>query len=327
MIFKISKEITNKDILELVPEENLYSFYFEQNIKPNKLYNCCFHEDKTPSLGFYKSSTGKQLLYKCFSCGATGNIFEFVKQKFNLNYRESVNKIKEDFFRKDIGINTFSNKKTQYEILPTYKKTEIYPKFRNWLKIDFDYWNQYHIPLELLIKYDINPCSTVYVKNNKGYYQYALHKNNNPIYHYNVDGSSKIYRPLSTNKKGKWLQNCSNFDIQGLKQIPFNNDLLFITSSLKDILVLNLLGYAAIAPHGEGVLIPDKIMDYLFATNKEIILWYDNDEVGLTYSKQHSKYYGINYILIPNEYKEKDPSDFVKEYGLDNLNLLINSII
>src|SRR5690606_21303742 len=100
---------------------------------------------------------------------------------------------------------------------------------------------------------------------------------------------------------------------------------LFITSSLKDVMVLNVLGEWAIAPHGEGILIPDKIIDYLFATWEEIIIFYDNDEAGVNYAKAHSNYYNIKSISIP--YKEyKDPSDFVQDYGIERGKDLIKEL-
>lgn len=326
--FSILKNNKAEDVLNIISEQDVYSFYLEEEIKPQKLHKCCFHEDDTPSLGFYKST--KYLNYKCFGCGASGNIFEFVKNKFNISYNESIERIRRDL----IGSPTTSISRTSEmgRQIPGNRsfydfKTEIYPTFKNFTKVDYDYWNQYYISLELLSKYKVNACSVVYYRNSIKYDMYAKYSNSNPIYHYNIDGSSKIYRPLNSNKTGKWFQNCSSWDIQGLEQIPYNNDIVFITSSLKDCMVLNVLGYAAIAPHGEGVRLPHKILDYVFATNKWVILFYDNDEAGIKYSKAHSEEYGIPYITIPNEYKGKDISDFVKFYNLNQGKILIDSLI
>ena len=38
---------------------------------------CPFHNDKNPSMSI---STSKQI-YKCFSCGATGNVFNFIDNR------------------------------------------------------------------------------------------------------------------------------------------------------------------------------------------------------------------------------------------------------
>src|SRR5690606_2377790 len=75
----------------------IYSYYLNIPVIPDKLVKCCFHEDRTPSLGFYRSKSSKYLLYRCFGCGARGNVFEFIKQKFNLDYGQTIDKIRKDF--------------------------------------------------------------------------------------------------------------------------------------------------------------------------------------------------------------------------------------
>lgn len=325
-----------ENILDYVSEEDIYSYYLNNNIKANKLYKCCFHDDNTPSLGFYKSKSGK-LYYNCFGCGEKGSPIEFVKKLFNLDYGETINKIREDFNIKNMGrlsralsdycYSGFNKNGTQFFSRNVQKRTEITPIFRNFRGLDYDYWNQYCIPLELLIYFEITPCNSVYVKSKDNeLYQFAVHTDSNPIYHYNVDGSSKIYRPLNPSKKGKWLQNSDSWCIQGLKQLPPENDIVFITSSLKDVMVLNLLGYSAIAPHGEGILIPNKIFDYVCAVSNEVILFYNNDDVGIYYSEQHSNYYNIKSITLPVEFP-KDPSDLIHQYGLKYSKTLIDSLI
>lgn len=47
---------------------------------------CPFHEDHSPSMSV---SEGKQI-YKCFSCGAAGNVFTFVKEYENVSFLEAV---------------------------------------------------------------------------------------------------------------------------------------------------------------------------------------------------------------------------------------------
>lgn len=47
---------------------------------------CPFHEDHSPSM----SVSEEKQIYKCFSCGATGNVFTFVENYLNLSFAESV---------------------------------------------------------------------------------------------------------------------------------------------------------------------------------------------------------------------------------------------
>jgi 5S rRNA maturation endonuclease (ribonuclease M5) len=123
---------------------------------------------------------------------------------------------------------------------------------------------------------------------------------------------------LSTTKKT---------DIQGMKQLPKKGKLLIITSSMKDLLVLKLFSYNAIALGGEGNDIPDKILDYLYACFDEIIIFYDNDKPGLMYGEIMAKRLGTRFIYIPVEFKEKDISDFREVHGEDKTRDLLKKLI
>ncbi len=50
---------------------------------------CPFHDDNNPSM----SVSAEKGIYKCFSCGATGNVFKFVQDFEKISFREAVGKI------------------------------------------------------------------------------------------------------------------------------------------------------------------------------------------------------------------------------------------
>ena len=50
---------------------------------------CPFHNEKTGS--FHVNQ--KKQIYKCFSCGAGGNVFKFVSDYENISYIEAVSKV------------------------------------------------------------------------------------------------------------------------------------------------------------------------------------------------------------------------------------------
>ena len=54
---------------------------------------CPFHNEKTPS---FVVSEPKQI-FTCFGCGATGDVIEFVQRYYNLDFRESVEKLAEEY--------------------------------------------------------------------------------------------------------------------------------------------------------------------------------------------------------------------------------------
>ncbi|MBL8812549.1 MAG: hypothetical protein JNM43_20465 [Planctomycetaceae bacterium] len=51
---------------------------------------CPFHADHDPSLAFYLPSGKKNWRYKCFACGASGDVFDLVKEIRKCTFREAV---------------------------------------------------------------------------------------------------------------------------------------------------------------------------------------------------------------------------------------------
>jgi DNA primase len=298
-----------KDILDKLSDLDIYEKYLGQSINLNKLYKCINpnHKDTNPSMGFYQS--GQNINFKCFGCGCNGNQINFIKTYYNCEFKEAINYLKKDF-KLDSIITT-----KRSDILTEKRYSEIIPTYRNWKLIDFEYWNQFGITLEQCLDYNIHPCKQVNYINKLGEYKlWAEHSNSNPIYCYEISAKYECYRPYNQ-KKGKWLANTTNFDIRGLEQLKDSN-LLIITSSLKDVMVLANFGYTAISCGGEGKYIPEKVIDYLYSKYDNIIIFYDNDEQGLNYGEIQASNVGCDYRFIPIIFQNtKDISDFYKKWS------------
>ena len=65
---------------------------------------CPFHEDKKPSL----SLSPEKGIYKCFSCGASGDLFKFVQEFEKISFREVVEKLAQE-----LGIEIISREKQE----------------------------------------------------------------------------------------------------------------------------------------------------------------------------------------------------------------------
>ena len=59
---------------------------------------CPFHEEKTPSFTVYASS------FHCFGCGVHGDIIEFVKQYYQLDFVEALEKLTGEKIKKETPI-------------------------------------------------------------------------------------------------------------------------------------------------------------------------------------------------------------------------------
>ncbi len=54
------------------------------------LYRCPFHEDHTPSMGVKNSDDKFPAFYKCFSCGASGDVFSYLTKKRGLTFADAI---------------------------------------------------------------------------------------------------------------------------------------------------------------------------------------------------------------------------------------------
>jgi DNA primase len=153
-------------------------------------------------------------------------------------------------------------------------------------------------------------------------------KNNR--YAYQVFDKFQIYSPKA-NRKNKFRNSTTIFDIHGLEQLPKYGRLLIITKSKKDVMVLDRLGYNAIAPCGENTPIPSSIIQNLKERFNKIIILYDNDEPGMNGAKKLANEYNLEYIYIPIDYntmfKIKDISDYIKNYKITKTRELLKKLI
>ena len=74
---------------------------------------CPFHNEKTPS---FVVSESKQY-YTCFGCGASGDVIEFVKRYYNLDFGEAVEKLAKDHgITLEHSASYDDNRKEYYEV-------------------------------------------------------------------------------------------------------------------------------------------------------------------------------------------------------------------
>ena len=85
MAFISQKEIN--DIRNTASIVDIISSYIPLTQKGKNYFGVCpFHEDHSPSM----SVSDEKQIYKCFSCGATGNVFTFIENYLNISFGEAV---------------------------------------------------------------------------------------------------------------------------------------------------------------------------------------------------------------------------------------------
>jgi len=304
---KKKEPLTLDYILSKVNEYDIYASYIGQ-FKPGLIYNSPFRKDTNPSFGVFLSKRTGKLLFKDHGSGVCGDVIKFVREITGIsNYNEVLQEI--------VRRLKITNKTVLKSTKPIESKETVIGIVRQaFTKIDEQYWGSYHISMPTLEKYNVHSIK-YYLCNGivKGIY-----KDENPMYAYKVYNNFKIYRPLG-DKFTKWRNNLTEFDVQGYAQLPKKGNLLIITKSLKDVMVLHEMGYNAVSPSSESTFIPDVVLNDLKKRFKHILLCFDRDIAGVSNMRKVSLKTGLNGFLVHKSFKAKDISDAVKTNGFESV--------
>lgn len=328
--------LTADDILQKISEYDIFKFYCKNFIDIDKSFCSDLRIDNNPGCRIYLNSNN-QLKYKDFASGDNYNCWNYVMNKFNCTYYEALNIISNDFNLSSIKTNieprlilTNDEFKTKIASIPKEKSTITIVE-QPWGITDYNYWNQFGITFDILDEYNVFSAKYVYL--NKGSRRLTFeYKKSNPCYAYRFTGegrySYKIYFPNHPDKKYKWLfSGGSSSDIEGYDQLPLNGDILILTKSLKDVMVLNILGYNAISLQGEKNKLEFDIHNKLKKRFNKIISFYDNDNTGLEGANYLYNEYKIGMIFVPIKTNCKDISDYVKSSSLEDGKKLMKELL
>lgn len=274
-----------------------------------------FKTEKTPSMIVYMDANTMTYKFKDFSSGLQGDQIELVDNLFSFKSRvQAIYKIIEDY--KEYMRYNKSYTQTEIKTYDNYKVTDY--TIRHWSNFDQSYWGQYHIGSKMLEAYNVSPLEYYKMSRNEpdgsvseititGLNLYGYFKNDGTLY--------KIYQPKNMKKKFLKLGNYT----QGSQQLTLTQDYLIITSSLKDVMAFNKLGFKnieCIAPDSENTMIKESSINKLKEKYKSICVLFDNDEAGINSMKKYKERYGLNYIILD---MEKDISDSIKVHGLQDV--------
>ena len=329
MIYDTSKVIdvlSLEEILKHTTEYDIYSYYLGSKFDVGKIMSSPFRQDLKPSFGVFKSSTSSALLWKDQGTCKTGNVVTFVRELYDFYHNKQALKSIWD----EVVTGNLTISKRGKVITDVYQslKTSIAVKRRNFCETDDAYWDKYCISRETLHRYNVQPISFFWINDIQ---QVLTYSKISPMYAYKIFDKFKIYRPLSTTKKDKWRTNCSSIDLQGFEQLPENGELLIITKSLKDVMVLHELGYNSVALQSENDHLYKSIYNNLQKRFKRIVVFFDNDRPGLEAAIKLCEKYNLDRINIDSSYHElyhvKDISDYICEFGKDSASILLESLL
>jgi len=330
-----TNNITKDKVKEILSDNQIYEFYLGDNIEFTRKFNSPFRKDDHPSLSFFLINN-HTILWRDWGSSLQDkpqDVFSFVMTYYNCSFREALEYINIDFnlnFTSDIQVSTVIFDReipTKRAFKKVKEKKIIEVETQNFTIEDVKFWKSFEISLETLIKYNVRSIKYCWLN----YKLFRTYTRSNPIYSFeliNEEGEIvyKIYSPYEE-KNNKWFSNVSKDTVQGLSQLKYESDTLIITKSLKDVMVLDTFGYESIAFQSEISEFSNFIYENVVSLYKNIIVFYDNDQHGITNSNNMCEKYSFKQISIPQEFKAKDISDYVKKYGVDNTKIFIKTLI
>lgn len=300
-------------------QEKIFKYYLKLNIE-SKLITSPFREDKNPTCGFYYSKNGTLYLHD-FATEEHHNAYNILEKYEKVRSKKSLQIVLAVMVEKYDNV-TVSIKKSMRTSLIDYTTT----------RKKHPYFKDYHISDEVINKY-VTFVKEVFVNE----ISWKVSTEEDPIFAYKFkSGAVKFYSPLTKDKTKKWIGTDGTGDMLG--DIPEEGDLLIITSSSKDVMVLETLGYHAVnfSSEGFGASKDSKsqsrefltaLMLRRFSKYKEVIFFMDGDDAGIKYNKLLSKIYKKPYMHITVEENVKDISDYCKKHGLEKTKELIQHLI
>lgn len=351
----ISNEEFNK-IRTSVNIVDVIGSYINLDKKGKNYFGICpFHEDHNPSL----SVSEEKQIYTCFVCGATGNVFSFVKDYENISFLEAVEKIADNNgIKLTHKLNYIKRYNKEYEIynlaVKFYKnnlkskdgiKAKEYLKSRN---IDDNIINDFEIGVsfsdnnlsKLLLskKYDEKMLTGIGLCGKskelfdifRNRIMFPIHNSNGePIGFsgriYNGEADSKYVNTRETYifKKGETLFNYHRAVIEAKKM-----KYIVICEGQMDAIRIYSSGVKNVVAT-MGTALTKEHVHLIKKLNVRVVLNMDSDKAGINAALTNGeilKSNGIDVSVIKLD-GAKDPDEYILKYGIDSYKDVINHAI
>ncbi len=307
---------------------------------------CPFHDDHTPSM----SVSEEKQIYTCFVCGASGNVFSFIRDYENITFIEAVNKVaSQSGITLSQNINVTKKYDKEYKMydlaVKLYKnnlKSELGNNAKKYLlsrSIDEKIINEFDIGVslndntlsKLLInkKYDEKMIIDIGLANKKdnlydifrNRIMFPIHNSNgNPIGFsarvYNNEVDSKYINTKETYifKKGETLFNYHRAALEAKK-----NKTLILCEGQMDAIRIYSSGIKNVVATMGTALTKDHI-NLIKKLNAKVILNMDSDKAGINAALLNGDLLensGLSVSIVKLD-KAKDPDEYILKFGIDS---------
>ena len=351
----ISNELTNEiqnrcDIVEVI------SKYVQLSKRGKNYFGLCpFHDDHNASMSV---SPDKQI-YKCFSCGESGNVFTFVAKYNNISFHEAVillgkekgydlqdttSNVVQDKHTKDYEIYDYACKIYQNNLYTSSGKSAI--EYLTNRKIDKDTIKKFKIGLSLnksiiteyLVNknYDVTRLIDLGLTNDRSQDKF-LNRIMFPLFDlkgrvvafsgriYNTKSDSKYINTMETDifKKGNLLYNYHN-----AKDSLKKTDYVIVMEGFMDVIRASTIGVNNCVAT-MGTAFTKEHIELLRKMTDNIILCFDGDKAGEDATASSLKMLEDNGITprIIRLPEDLDPDEYILKYGSDSFKYQIENTI
>ena len=316
---KVRKQVDLKDLIfEKVSQEQIFRFYYPYDFKLKHLCLSAFVKERNPSMIIGTKSQDGDIIFKCFNSHHKGDCIVFVKELFNLDYREALEKIAKDF-----GILEMDN--TRYESiikqLPiskiTKKKTapDIVVATRSFNNEELSYWNDYYQDEEDLKREHIFAPKKIWVN------KVPLILKSTELtfcYYYPEIDKWKLYKPFAP-KDRKWMGNVPLQTSWGLENIDKEQNTI-VTKSLKDYMIVRKIYNYVVGVQNESLAaFSEEFANNLTMGSRKVYYAGDSDIPGKAASYLITENFKWKHLNPPDKYlpEIKDWADLAKEKGIE----------
>lgn len=316
---------------------------------------CPFHSDHSPSMSVSK----EKQIYKCFSCGAAGNVFTFVANYENVSFIESV-KIVANKIGFSIDISDRKTSESENNYLKMLNIAEMF--YKNNLNTEagknaITYLNERKITKNIIDEFNIglslNDRTALYnILNKKGFNNVEIEKagligiNGKDVYDLFInrimfpihDNSGNVVgftaRIFNGEKTAKYLNSKESevfkkgkilFNLHRAKEFIKEKHEVIIVEGNMDAIRMYSVGFKnTIALMGTS-LTKDQI-GLLKKLKSKIVLMLDNDSAGEQATINNGQTllndgFDVSVVRLTDY---KDPDDYIKYYGYDKMLNAIN---
>ena len=351
----------SKEIIDEIKSKNDIVDVIGSYINLNEKYKalCPFHDDHTPSFSVHK----EKQIYKCFSCGESGNVITFVEKINGVSFEEALKiladraGIKLDVktprkvnqkFEKYYEINDTVNKYFKNNLVSSEGKEAL--KYLNDRGIDKDLINEFNIGLAtnnklvniLEKKYSINDLVDIDIAKeiNGNYYDTfqnriifpIIDENNNIIA---FSGRKYLKSDLEDNTLSKYTN--SKETIIFKKNLTFyniNNALInikkskeiVITEGFMDTIRMNSIGYNNVVAL-MGTAFTHEHLEKILKLKCKVILNLDQDDAGVNATINIGDILTKNnvetYVIVFDDYKDSD--EYIVNKGKEAFDIAFNN--